>query len=181
MRALAVYQETGAAAFVGLSAMQGSAAPELSDPHYAAYVRHQRIRDASKSAKMTAPPIEDMGPLQRSAAAAAAASGAGKSASAASEGGLSAAAMRLRMAASVQERIPGATSALALFERKAYWSLRDMGLALGRSEEGLRSEVEAHCLYVRAGPHRGTYKLKADARSLRSAPAEIDDGIDDRS
>ena len=55
--------------------------------------------------------------------------------------------------------------------------MRELVEATAQSEEGLRSEVHQTCDYVRAGPHRGTYRLKPTYRTVTCAAPEPYDGL----
>jgi TFIIF, beta subunit HTH domain/TFIIF, beta subunit N-terminus len=61
-----------------------------------------------------------------------------------------------------------ASSIFELFERKAYWTLKDMAQLTRKKENEIKPQVLQSCEYIRSGPHKGTYKLRPEFRSTQS-------------
>ena len=118
--------------FIGVSSRSGNMVPDAKDPAYTAFAAHRRQAELQGQAQRRGtvlapdPAASEGGP----AAVAAAARIAATLAAAASGTG-----------ARARAPVARAASIYALFERGAYWTLRDMADATGRREVSKRSGV----------------------------------------
>jgi hypothetical protein len=158
-------------AFVGVSTHQGAAIPDMRDPAYDAYTKHKREAErmaAAAAKRSTALLPDEEAPTLTELAARQAAAEAAEAAAAEARAPVAAPAAAIAPAASIYE----------MFERGAYWSIKDLCDATGAKEADLRPELQQTADYVRAGPHRGTYRLKPEYRTVSSAAADPNDGLD---
>lgn len=164
-----------AASFFGTASAQGAALPDLRDPHYSAYSAWKKSEGdrIARETKRSTTLVEDGDALtaidfanRRAEMEAAAAREAREAAADAAGAALDAA-----------SAIAPASSIFEMFERQAYWSVKDMAIATGAREGELRELVRSHCEYVKSGPHRGTYKLRPQFRTVASVAPEDNDGI----
>lgn len=169
----------GGFAFVGVATRAGTMVPEVTDPAYSAYMDARRKREVAASAARSAPRLAE-GPSALGVLAAANRNGDGLGGfGAAILGGASGLLTDSSSAPSVSSRIvPRVATIYALFEAgSAYWSLRELAEATGKKEGDVKGEVGKACDYIRAGPHKGKYRLKPEWRSINSVAPDPEDGI----
>lgn len=177
--------------FFGTSSRLGTLVPDMRDPSYDAYTKHRRQqeKEATANKKSTtlaggAGPL-DIGPTeldfanrraqQEAAAQALAAQRAAERAAAAMAAGALATATATAFFAFSGGR--HASSPYELFERAAYWSIKEMCEATGKKEAELKASIAETCDYIRSGPHRGTYRLKPAFVTATSVKPDLNDGI----
>lgn len=187
---------------LGAAEASGTIVPDETDPAYRAHLAHRRARDRAAASGRHGGKLRDETDdmLSRMDGGGTAAAAVAASVPAAPRGGAGGGG---GVSAPLQQRSGGGgSSVLGLFEVRAYWSLKDLAAATGKKEvcagvrvwaphwpechhclsplqSEVRYELSDSCEYLRAGAHRGTYRLRAAFRSSSSAPRDPgDDGGD---
>ena len=190
---------------LGAAEASGMIVPDETDPAYRAHLAHRRARDRAAASGRHGGKLRDetddmLSRMDGGGTAAAAVAASVPSAPRGGAGGGGG------VSAPLQRSGGGGSSVLGLFEVRAYWSLKDLAAATGKKEvcagvrvwvppltrsattaapcpvpvqSEVRYELSDSCEYLRAGAHRGTYRLRAAFRSSSSAPRDPgDDGGD---
>lgn len=179
-RILSFSEASGRFSFFGETARSATVVPDISDPAYDEYTRLRRQKEKEREANKRSTRLEtDEGVIAGLAAIAARAAATGMAdtgltgASGGPAGGAAGGA-----GGSPGVEVAPASSIYEMFERQAYWGVKDMVEATGKKEADIRAEVLLACDYMRSGPHRGTYRLKPEYRTVSSAAPDVNDGIE---
>jgi hypothetical protein len=169
-RVLGFSEAAGVYTFLGKPASHGAMVPDMADPAYSKYTAWRRSQDQSNAAQRRSTALADnfetFGAQRRAASAAA------ESAAAVAVTGAGGRAAGGAGAASAStKRFP---SVLAAFEDSPYWSSRQLGDATGKPDADVSSELRRVATYVQAGERRGTWFLKSEYRSARTAAPDAE-------
>jgi hypothetical protein len=173
--------------FMGVASAVGNVVEDIADPAFLAFSKWRRELDRDKQAhkrrtQLASGSDADILGIRRGAVA-----GAGLD-----EDG------RDTATVPVAAREPRVASIFHLFDRQAYWTLKDMLDRVNQPEArddgslfvinalhptsscvqaAVRDEVQRACVYVPRGPHRACYKLKPEFRTVTAAMPEENDGV----